>query len=176
MEIKKNYNLSTLNTFGINTRADFFVEIKSENDLMELLKLPEFIQNEKIFLGGGSNVLFIKDFTGMVILNKLKGIEIIEEKSDYVLVRAMSGENWNELVLFAVNHNYWGIENLSLVPGTVGAAPIQNIGAYGVEIKDTLVNVEAFEIATGKKKVFSKEECRTNKDERRRQESANSAW
>ena len=94
-----------------------------------------------------------------MVLNKLKGIEITEENSENVLVRAMGGEVWNELVLFAVNHGYWGIENLSLVPGTVGAAPMQNIGAYGTEIKETLFSVETFEVATGLKKIFTKEEC-----------------
>jgi len=112
-----------------------------------------------LFLGGGSNVLFTKDFPGLVVLNKLKGIKIINENSEEVDVRAMGGESWNDLVTFSVNHGYWGIENLSLVPGTVGAAPMQNIGAYGAELKDTLLNVEAFAIETGTKKIFTKEEC-----------------
>ncbi|MDR3519710.1 MAG: UDP-N-acetylmuramate dehydrogenase [Candidatus Pacebacteria bacterium] len=159
MEIKKNYNLSKLNTFGIDVNTDFFAEIKSENDIEELFSSPEFKHYEKIFLGGGSNILFTKDFHGIVILNKLKGIEITEESNESVSVRAMGGEIWNDLVLFAVNHGYWGIENLSLVPGTVGAAPMQNIGAYGSEIKETLLNVETFEVATGKKKIFNNEEC-----------------
>jgi len=169
MEILQNYNLSKLNTFGINASALFFTEINSEKDLIELFNLPEFKQNEKIFLGGGSNVLFVKDFDGFVILNKLKGIEIIEAPTkvgvptevgkDYVFVRSMGGEFWHDLVMFAVNSGYWGIENLSFIPGTAGAAPIQNIGAYGVELKDVLENVEAFEIGSGVKKFFSKEEC-----------------
>jgi UDP-N-acetylmuramate dehydrogenase len=159
MEIKKNYNLSKLNTFGIDVNADAFAQVESEADIKELFNLPEFQQSKKIFLGGGSNVLFTKDFNGTVVLNKLKGIEITEENSENVLVRAMGGEVWNELVLFAVNHGYWGIENLSLVPGTVGAAPMQNIGAYGTEIKETLFSVETFEVATGLKKIFTKEEC-----------------
>jgi len=159
MEIKKNYNLSKLNTFGIDVKADAFALVESEADIKELFKLPEFQQAEKIFLGGGSNVLFTKNFNGIVVLNKLKSIEIIEENSENVSVRAMGGELWNDLVLFAVNHGYWGIENLSLVPGTVGAAPMQNIGAYGTEIKETLFSVETFEVVTGKKKIFSKEEC-----------------
>jgi UDP-N-acetylmuramate dehydrogenase len=159
MEIKKNYNLSKLNTFGIDVKADAFTLVESEADIEELFKLPEFQQSEKIFLGGGSNVLFTKDFHGIVVLNKLKSMKIMEENEESVSVRAMGGEMWNDLVLFAVNHGYWGIENLSLVPGTVGAAPMQNIGAYGTEIKETLLSVEAFEVATGKKKIFSKEEC-----------------
>jgi len=159
MKIQKNYNLSKLNTFGIEANAKNFTGIESEADLKELFNLPEFKQNKKMFLGGGSNVLFTKDFDGFVVLNKLKGIEIIEENSEYALVRAMSGELWHELILFAVKHGLWGIENLSLIPGTVGAAPMQNIGAYGTELKDTLFDIEAFEIETGVKKIFTKEEC-----------------
>ncbi|MFA5791691.1 MAG: UDP-N-acetylmuramate dehydrogenase [Candidatus Paceibacterota bacterium] len=163
MKISKNYNLSKLNTFGIDVEAKFFVEINNETDLRELFVSSEFKQNKKIFLGGGSNVLFTKNFDGIIVLNKLKGIEILKknsnEDSETISVRAMGGEIWHNLVMFAVNNEYWGIENLSFIPGTVGATPIQNIGAYGVEIKDVLENVEAFNIETGVKKIFSKEEC-----------------
>lgn len=159
MKIEQNYNLSKLNTFGINVNTKFFVEIKSEEDLLKLFSLPEFKDNKKMFLGGGSNVLFTKDFDGIVVLNKLAGIEIIEEDLDSGTVKAMGGELWHDLVLFAVNCGYWGLENLAFVPGTVGASPIQNIGAYGVELKDSLFQVEAFEIETGLKKIFSKKEC-----------------
>ncbi|MDD5721024.1 MAG: UDP-N-acetylmuramate dehydrogenase [Candidatus Pacebacteria bacterium] len=160
MEILKNYNLSKLNTLGINVEAKFFVEVQSEKDLKELFVLPEFKNNKKMFLGGGSNVLFTKDFDGMVVLNKLRGIEITEEDSENVYIRGAGGELWHDLVMFAVNHGYWGIENLSFIPGTVGAAPVQNIGAYGLELKDVLFNVETFEIETGIKRIFSKEECK----------------
>lgn len=159
MKMERNYNLSKLNTFGINVNAAFFVEVESEKELTELFNLPEFKENERILLGGGSNVLFTKDFNGIVVLNKLKGMEITKEDNEAVEIRARSGEIWNDLVTFAVTNGYWGIENLTLVPGTVGAAPMQNIGAYGVELKNTLQNVETFEITTGKKKIFSKEEC-----------------
>ena len=159
MKIHENYNLAKLNTFGIKAYAKFFVEINNEAELGELFLLPEFENNEKLFLGGGSNVLFTKNFEGIVILNKIKGIEILEEDDTSVLVRAMGGEVWNDLVNFAVDNEYWGIENLALVPGTVGAAPMQNIGAYGVELKDTLENVEAFHIKDGERKVFIKEDC-----------------
>jgi UDP-N-acetylmuramate dehydrogenase len=160
MKIEPNYNLSKLNTFGINANAKFFVEINNEEELRELFTDPVFIENKKFFLGGGSNVLFVKDFDGIVVLNKLKGVETKEEDSEIVTVRAMGGEMWHDFVMFTVNHGYWGIENLSLIPGTVGAAPIQNIGAYGVELKEALLNVEAFEIETGLKKIFSREECK----------------
>jgi len=160
MKIHSNYNLSELNTFGVNVKAKFFTEINNERDLAELFVLPEFKQNEKMFLGGGSNVLFTKDFNGMVVLNKLQGIKILEDNPETVLVRAMSGEIWHDLVIFATGRGYWGIENLSLIPGTVGAAPMQNIGAYGAELKNVLENVEAFEVETGVKRIFSKEECK----------------
>ena len=160
MKIQKNYNLSKLNTFGISVQVKFFVEINTEADLKELFNIKEFKNNEKLFLGGGSNVLFTKDFNGLVILNKLKGIEILKDNSNDVFIRCMGGEMWYSLVDFSVERGLWGIENLSLVPGTVGAAPVQNIGAYGVEIKDVLENVEAFDVDMGKNKIFQKEECK----------------
>jgi UDP-N-acetylmuramate dehydrogenase len=160
MEIKENYNLSELNTFGISASARYFAEVTKEDELGGLFADPVFKNNTKFFLGGGSNILFTKDFDGIVILNKLKGIEILEEDENTVTIRAMGGVIWHDLVTFAVERGYWGIENLSLIPGTVGAAPMQNIGAYGAELKNTLVSVEAYEIETGKKKIFSTEECR----------------
>ncbi len=160
MKILQNYNLKKLNTLGISANAKFFAEVSSEADLDELFHMSEFKDNPKIFLGGGSNVLFTKDFDGIVILNRLKGIEILEEDESRVVVRSMGGEIWHDLVEFVVDRNYWGIENLSFIPGTVGATPIQNVGAYGVELKDILMNVEAFEIETGNKKVFSVDECK----------------
>jgi len=159
MKILKDYNLKDLNTFGVDVNTKFFVEINSEEDLIEFLGQEEFKNNQRIFLGGGSNVLFTKDFDGIVILNKLKGIEITGEDSENVLVRSLGGELWHDFVTFVVNHGYWGIENLAFIPGSVGATPIQNIGAYGAELKDTLEQVEAFEVETGEKKIFSKEEC-----------------
>lgn len=159
MKIEQNYNLSNLNTFGIPAKAKFFVEIKQESDIPILFQLPEFKNNKKMFLGGGSNILFTKDFDGIIILNKLKGIKIINEDEDTVTIRAMGGEPWNNLVDFAVDRGYWGIENLALIPGTVGAGPMQNIGAYGAELKDTLLNVETYEIKSGAKMIFDKEKC-----------------
>jgi len=159
MEILKDYDLTKLNTFGISARTSFFVELNEESELQELFLSPEFKNNQKLFLGGGSNILFTKNFDGVVILNKLKGIKMLKEDFENVLIKSMGGEVWHDLVMFVVNGGYWGIENLSLIPGTVGAAPIQNIGAYGVELKDILETVEAYEIETGQKKVFEKEEC-----------------
>src|SRR3989344_9627760 len=154
MKILKNFDLSKFNTFGIVARAKYFTEVNNEAELKELFASAVFKENEKLFLGGGSNILITRDFPGLVVQNKLKGIEITEDKSDYVLVRAMGGEVWHALVLFAVARGFWGIENLSSIPGSVGAAPMQNIGAYGAELREVLYSVEAFDISTGEKKIF----------------------
>jgi UDP-N-acetylmuramate dehydrogenase len=159
MKIEQNFDLTKLNTFALKVHARFFVEIKTEDDLVELLTSPHFLNNERFFLGGGSNILFTKNFEGIVILNKIKGIEILEDKEDSVLVRVMSGESWDYFVNFAVDRGLWGVENLAFIPGTVGAAPVQNIGAYGAELKDVLENVEVFEIAIGTKKILKNSEC-----------------
>lgn len=159
MKIQKNYNLHKLNTFNISANAKFFVELNSLQDLKDLLNTEEFKNNSKLFLGGGSNVLFTKDYDGLVVLNKLKGVEVVKDTPEEVLVRCMSGEVWHNLVLFTVERKLWGIENLSLIPGTVGAAPMQNIGAYGAELKNVLESVETIDLNTGKKKVFDREEC-----------------
>lgn len=160
MRILANYDLTELNTLGISACAEFFTEIHTEADLQELFGLPEFKQKAKIFLGGGSNILFTRDFNGIVVLNKLQGIEILYEIGNDVIVRSLSGGIWHDLVLFAVERGYWGIENLSFIPGTVGAAPMQNIGAYGAELKDVLEEVEAIELTTGERRVFTAEECK----------------
>lgn len=159
MDIARNYDLTSLNTFHVKVFSALFTEIQTESEIKDLFLSKEFKENERFFLGGGSNILFTRNFSGIVILNKLKGIEILKEDSENVLIRSMGGENWNALVDFSVSHSLWGIENLALVPGTVGGAPMQNIGAYGAELKDTLENVEAYEVETGEKKIFTKEEC-----------------
>lgn len=154
MEVRQNFDLTKLNTFGVSARAKFFVEINNLNDLQELFKKKEFKENQRLFLGGGSNILFTKDFDGIVILNKLRKIEIIEETPEYVLIKAQGGENWQDLVEFAVSRGYWGIENLSSIPGSVGAAPMQNIGAYGAELREILLEIEVFDTQTGEQKVI----------------------
>ena len=159
IEILKNYDLTKLNTFHIKASAKFFAEIKNEEEIIELFSTSEFKDNEKLFLGGGSNILFIKDFEGIVILNRLKGMEIIKEDNKNIFIKSMGGEWWNDLVNFTVDRGYWGIENLALIPGTVGATPVQNIGAYGVELKDVLESVEVYEINTGDKNIFTNSEC-----------------
>jgi len=159
MEIKENFDLKGFNTFAVSVQAKFFAEVKTEDELTELLQQPDFKDVEKFILGGGSNILFTRDFPGIVIHNKITGIKILKENQKEVLIRVAGGENWHNLVLFAVTRGFWGIENLAYIPGSVGAAPIQNIGAYGVEIKDVFENLEAIEIRTGKRKIFSKKEC-----------------
>jgi len=160
MEIQGNYDLTRLNTFGVSARATYFIALETETEIPALFSLSEFKNKKRFFLGGGSNVLFTKDFDGIVILNKLKGIEIIKEDADVVYIRAAAGEIWHDLVAFAVEHEYWGIENLALIPGTVGAAPMQNIGAYGAELKNVLESVEAYELETGEKKAFTMSDCK----------------
>jgi len=159
VEIKRDYDLSEFNSFGVSARAKFFAVVENEEDLQQLFSGLEFKKNKKLFLGGGSNILFTQDFDGIVIFNQLKGIKIISENEESASVCAMSGEVWQDLVEFAVKNNLWGIENMSYIPGSVGAAPMQNIGAYGQELKDVFENLEAYDLETGEKKVFSRDEC-----------------
>lgn len=159
MDIKRDYDLTKLNTFGIKAQAKFFCTLLTESDLSLLFQTKEFKDNPKLFLGGGSNVLFTRDFPGIVVWNRIEGIKITKEDDAHVWIRVMGGTVWHDLVLFAVERGLWGIENLAYIPGSVGAAPMQNIGAYGVELKNTLVNVEAINIETGEKRIFENQEC-----------------
>ncbi len=157
--IKKNINLKKLNTFGIDVFCDFFVEINSISEFFNLIKEPNYQSNQKLIIGGGSNLLFTKDFKGIVIKNNLKGINLVSENNAEVVVKVGAGENWHDFVMWCLNKNYSGLENLSLIPGCVGASPMQNIGAYGVEIKDVFENLEAYSINDGTTKIFNKNEC-----------------
>ncbi len=159
MEIQKNYPLKNLNTFGLDVKAQLFANVKSEEQLQLVLTDKNFKDLPKFILGGGSNILLKSDFEGLVIKISISGIEIVEEDDDSVLIKAGAGELWHELVLFSVEKKLGGIENLSLIPGTVGAAPMQNIGAYGQEIADTFVKLEGFYSGNGKKEVFEKGQC-----------------
>jgi UDP-N-acetylmuramate dehydrogenase len=159
MKFNNNFSLKEFNTFGIDAKAKIFFVLKNESDIAELFSSEEFKNNKYIFLGGGSNVLFTKDYDGLVVLNDIKGVEIIKEDIENVFLKVASGENWHDLVMYTVEKDWWGMENLALIPGTVGASPIQNIGAYGVEVKDTIEEIEAYEISTSMKRVFKKEEC-----------------
>lgn len=157
--IQENISLKPYNTFAISVNTRYFVEIFTEADLEELLESEIIRQNELLVLGGGSNVLFTKDFPGLVIKMSIGGISY-QQLPDGVNVEAGAGVIWNEFVQYCVREGFAGVENLSLIPGTVGASPIQNIGAYGVELKDVFDQCTAYEIATGLKRVFSYQECR----------------
>jgi len=157
--IQENVSLKPFNTFAIAAVARYFVEIFSEDELVELLSLNIIKDNNLLVLGGGSNILLTKDFSGLVIKVSIPGISSKKEKEGF-LVTAGAGVVWNDLVQYCVTNGLAGVENLSLIPGTVGASPIQNIGAYGVELKDVFHSCTAFDIATGAKKVFSYEECK----------------
>lgn len=157
--ILENVNLKPFNTFGIEVFCSYFTEVHSEEDFIALLQEPVYIQNKKLILGGGSNVLFTANFDGLVIKNNIKGIELVAETNTHVTLRVAAGEIWHDLVMWCINKNYAGIENLSLIPGCVGASPMQNIGAYGVEIKEVFHQLEALSMETGKKEIFSKEAC-----------------
>ncbi len=153
----KNASLKKYNTFGIDVKADWLAEINSTEQLLTIIDdLPEM---KKLILGEGSNVLFLNDFKGIVILNRILGKEIIKENDNEVIVRINGGESWHELVMWAVENNYGGIENLALIPGKVGTAPIQNIGAYGVEIKDVIQEVHTINMTNCYPKTFTKDEC-----------------
>lgn len=159
MNIIENYPLLKLNTFGVDVKAKYFVSINTINELIELTKTNVFKDLELLILGGGSNILFTKDFDGLVILNNIKGKEIIDQNQQSIFLKIGAGENWNELVMYCVDNGWGGIENLSLIPGNTGTAPMQNIGAYGVEIKETFIELEALEISSGKIVKFNNSDC-----------------
>lgn len=161
--IQENVSLVNYNTFRIDVSARWFAEITSEAELVDILQ-SEFIKSKQVLvLGGGSNMLFTKDYEGLVLKISIPGIEVLEAANsgaaDEVLVRAGAGVSWKALVEYCVANGLGGIENLSLIPGTVGASPVQNIGAYGVELKDIFYNCTAVEIATGERRVFTYEDC-----------------
>ncbi|WP_018345040.1 UDP-N-acetylmuramate dehydrogenase [Cytophaga aurantiaca] len=157
--IESNKNLKKYNTFSIQATAEKFSIFKSEKELTELLSESKQHQLPLLILGGGSNMLFTQNVKGIVLKNEILGIQVLEENTDSVLVKCGAGEVWHEFVIHCVNKGWAGIENLSLIPGTVGASPIQNIGAYGVEVKDTIESVDCVEIETGLKKRFKNTEC-----------------
>jgi len=157
--IHENVSLKPYNTFGIDANARYFAEVKSISALTALLEHPDYKALPKLILGGGSNILFTGDFSGLVIHNQIMGIELIGDDSEHVFLKIGAGENWHEFVLYCIKNNYAGVENLSLIPGTMGAAPIQNIGAYGVELKDTLHEVHTISIDDKKHHVFKNSEC-----------------
>lgn len=157
MKIQKNISLKPYNTFGIDVSAKMFASVSNTTELEEVLRL--YPEKKRLILGGGSNMLLTKDFEGLAIKIDFKGIQVVKEDDSWVYVEAKAGENWHEFVLWCLKRNYGGLENLSLIPGNVGTAPIQNIGAYGVELKDHFENCEALNIKTLKTQVFNRDDC-----------------
>ena len=157
MTIINNASLKPFNTFGIDANAQSYCDIRSMESLKKILK--EQHSKPLFFLGGGSNMLLTKDIEALVLHINLKGIEVVSETDDSVIIKAMAGENWHNFVLWCLKHNYGGIENLSLIPGNIGTAPIQNIGAYGVELKDLFISCEAVNVDNQNLKIFSKSDC-----------------
>ncbi len=159
MELEENVSVQSFNTFGVDAKAKYFVTINREEDLRQLLALPLYYDFPRLILGGGSNMLFVEDFEGIVVYNNIKGIELAHEDEDYVWVKVGGGETWHQFVLHCVGHLWQGVENLSLIPGTVGAAPVQNIGAYGVEVQDVFDSLEAIDLDNGQISEFTRSAC-----------------
>ncbi len=158
IKVEENVSLKPFNTFGIEAKTARFIAFRSIDELREALKLNRSGESILI-LGGGSNMLLTQDFDGLVLKNELKGIKLIKEDDNHVWIKSMAGESWHHFVLHCIDNGWAGVENLSLIPGTVGAAPMQNIGAYGIEIKDVFKSLEALEIATQKIRTFNALEC-----------------
>lgn len=158
--VKENFSLIRFNTFGVDLSCKYFADIGSEKDIQSLISDKKYSASPKFVLGGGSNILFTKNFDGIVLHNCFEGIGVVSVDDDYAFVKAGAGEIWHQFVLYCIEKNFGGIENLSLIPGYVGAAPIQNIGAYGEELKNVFHSLTAVDLASGEQKVFSPDECR----------------
>ena len=159
--MKTNVSLKPYNSFGFDVVAKQFVEINEVSELQTLIKSGELQQYKTLILSGGNNILFQNEvFDGLVVYINTKGFEILREDENEVVVRAQAGEDWPDFVQFCVGKGWHGVENLTHIPGKVGAAPVQNIGAYGMELKDSFLNCDAKDLATGETKIFTKEECR----------------
>lgn len=159
MTIIENISLKHYNTFGIEAAAASFASFTSIDELRNLLSQNKYGNKPLLVLGGGSNVLLTKDFTGLVLRNEIKGIEVVQEDNQHVYVKSGAGENWHQFVLYCLQHNLAGVENLALIPGSVGASPMQNIGAYGVEIKDVFESLEAVHIESLETRTFTNNDC-----------------
>ncbi len=160
MHISENISLKNFNSFRINASARYFAVFTSLNMLEELLHDTPLAQQQPLLvLGGGSNILFTKDFDGLLLKNELRGVELVKEDAQHYYVKAHAGENWHSFVQHCIERNYAGIENLSLIPGNVGASPMQNIGAYGVEIKDVFYELEAYHLGEKRVEVFGAKDC-----------------
>lgn len=159
LKILENISLRKLNTFGVDAKARFYIELNSLRDVMNFVTRKSSKYAPYLVLGEGSNILFTKDYPGCIIKIRVKGIDVIHEDSEFVYVRAMAGERWDDVVKYCVDRNYAGIENLSAIPGSAGAAPIQNIGAYGIELSDVLYELEAVNAKTGEIRIFPRVAC-----------------
>jgi UDP-N-acetylmuramate dehydrogenase len=157
MQIQENVSLRPYNTFGMDAQARWFYSFSDAEQLTELVNRQDM--RNMLVLGGGSNVLFTGNFNGLVLFNGVKGIDLIKEDENHFYVRAGGGENWHHVVLYCLQRNWAGVENLSLIPGSVGAGPIQNIGAYGVELKEVFYELEAFHLKDRKVHAFSVNDC-----------------
>ncbi len=160
MTIKENFSLQSYNTFNINAKADYFIEIDTPEDLKNFSSSGLSQIKKRLILGGGSNILFTKDFDGVILHSEITTTEVVEENNGEVFVRVGSGVNWDDFVAYCVKRNWGGIENLSDIPGNTGAAPVQNIGAYGVEAKDCIVYVETFDLNTTEQRKIKNVECK----------------
>lgn len=159
IKIEQNKNIQAYNTFGIEVFCDYFIEINTVTEFLKLIEHNIYKTTAKLVIGGGSNLLFTKKFDGIIIKNNLLGILIVSENEDEAIVKVAAGENWHNFVIWCVEKKLGGIENLSLIPGCVGASPMQNIGAYGVEIKDVFEELEAYSLINGEKITLKNKDC-----------------
>ena len=159
MRIEENYSLEKHNTFHLSVRTRWFMEYASEEELERILRDEYFQECLSLHIGSGSNLLFINDFNGIILHSAIKGIKVEKETDEHVWLRVGAAEKWDDVVAYAVDHGWGGIENLSLIPGETGAAAVQNIGAYGAEIKDVIDSVETYNQLTFEKRVFTNKEC-----------------
>ncbi len=159
MQVQENVSLSPYNTFGIDVKARYFARFRSADDLQSILTKNQKPKTKNFVLGGGSNILFTKDFDGIVLKNEIGGKEKVAEDENFVYIKCGAGENWHQFVLHCIENSWAGIENLSLIPGCVGASPMQNIGAYGVEIKDVFYGLTAFHLQEKRSQIFTLADC-----------------
>lgn len=159
MKIEQNYSLEKHNTFHLPVKTRWFMEYETEEELERILRDEYFQESFSLHIGGGSNLLFLNDFNGIIVHSRIKGISVVKETDEEVVLRVGAAEKWDDLVAYAVGKGYGGIENLSLIPGEAGAAAIQNIGAYGVEIKDVIEAVETYNQLSFEKRIFTNAEC-----------------
>ena len=159
MNIYTDYSLKSRHTFGMDVKTALFIEYATKEELKEILQNQQLEEGRWLHIGGGSNLLFMGDYPGTILHSSIKGYEVLSEDAEEVVVRVGAGEVWDDFVAYTVAQGWYGAENLSWIPGEVGASAVQNIGAYGVEAKDLIVNVETFEVATGEERIFSNAEC-----------------